>query len=236
LLVVLAGLGLALRPDPPRRDVLDASAPPAPDQEAPIADGGPVVSEADCAGAAYLCEGLVAQRHGRVLRWPDGMLELRVRVLIPDDEEPERALALQRAAMRGIRAWQGQPLPLRIEYDERPGPPHVTVTWARTLGAEELGRVRTRWREAGGPSSFSVDSFVLATRNPLDHDTPMEPHQVELAAAHEMGHALGLPHSDDPHDLMYRSNTATRLSVDDYRAVEALYRFPAGAHLPAIVR
>jgi predicted Zn-dependent protease len=81
-----------------------------------------------------------------------------------------------------------------------------------------------------------VESFVLATRNPLDHDTPMEPDQVELAAAHEMGHALGLPHSDDPDDLMYRSNTASHLSVDDYRAVEALYRLPAGAHLPAVVR
>jgi hypothetical protein len=184
-----------------------------------------------CADAAYLCAGLRARGQPRVLRWPDAVGELRVRVPAPPHEDPDRSRALQQAAARGVRAWQGQPFPLRIETDLRPGEPDITITWVPSLEGTELGRVGTRWRP-GSPPTFTVEEFVLATRNPLTRGAPLSALEVELAAAHEMGHALGLPHSEDPGDLMFHSNTATRLSVDDYRAVEALYRMPDGALLP----
>ncbi len=57
---------------------------------------------------------------------------------------------------------------------------------------------------------------------------PLDPRDVRLTAAHEMGHALGLGHSANPHDLMYPANTATTLTARDYRAIEALYDFEDG--------
>jgi predicted Zn-dependent protease len=52
-----------------------------------------------------------------------------------------------------------------------------------------------------------------------------------LTAAHAMGHALGLPHSDSERDVMYPRNTARNLSTRDFGTVDALYRLPNGAKI-----
>jgi len=71
----------------------------------------------------------------------------------------------------------------------------------------------------------------LATHEPVPGGPALSAHQVELVAAHEMGHVLGLPHSDDPRDLMYPKNTATRLTTKDFLTLEALYRLPNGSEI-----
>lgn len=189
-----------------------------------------------CARAAYLCAGLLERGQSVVARWEDGITVLRVLVLPPAHEETGPARRLQEAAVRGVRAWHGQPFPLRVTTVRGDAEPHVTVAWNPRLEGTELGHVRTRWRTdegaSNGQANFSVEAFVLATRHPMRPDAVLEAGEVELAAAHEMGHALGLPHSPDSTDLMYPTNTARRLSVDDFRAVEALYRMPPGARLP----
>jgi predicted Zn-dependent protease len=52
-----------------------------------------------------------------------------------------------------------------------------------------------------------------------------------LTAAHEMGHALRLPHSDSERDLMYRTNASRSLATRDFHTLDALYRMPNGAEI-----
>ena len=68
-------------------------------------------------------------------------------------------------------------------------------------------------------------------RSPGNPNFQLAPQQVLLTAAHEMGHALGLPHSDSGRDVMYPTNTARSLSTRDFRTVNALYRLPNGAEI-----
>lgn len=189
--------------------------------------GLPVVSEAEvCLNAAYLCADLATSDRIRLTRWKgfDGT----VVVHIPRPQMADQALAgrLQRAAAAGVRQWNGQPFPVLV--DERgTRDAHFSVQWVTSLGSGRLGLARTAWSPQTG---LKVVSLQLVTTHPYA-GTPMDPRQVRLVAAHEMGHALGLPHSDEPRDVMYPENTATTLTARDYRTLEALYALQDGTEI-----
>ncbi|HZD06246.1 MAG TPA: matrixin family metalloprotease [Longimicrobiales bacterium] len=183
-----------------------------------------------CPDAGYLCAGLAERGTWRVLRWNEHTRLIRVRVPLPPGD-PARARDFQNAAARGIREWNGHPFPVRVDVSERPGPYDFVVRWATVLGGTELGHARTRWQRTRVEANLEVEDFSLATRSPFDPTRPLSPRQVELTAAHEMGHALGLPHSDRETDVMYPSNTATRLSARDFETMEALYELENGAEI-----
>ncbi len=186
-----------------------------------------------CRDAGYLCAQLSSARGFRVQRWTESRRALRVRVEGMDHEEPQAAAALRRAATRGINAWQGRPFPLTI--DDRAASPDaeadIVVRWTRQLDGVALGTTRTRWESGPAGATFTSVEVSLATRNPYNGQFKMTPEDIELVAAHEMGHALGLPHSDHEADLMYPTNAASRLSARDYRTMSALYRLPNGAQV-----
>ena len=184
-----------------------------------------------CAAAGYLCSGLEQRGELRVLRWNDATPEIQIRIPRPRRESSSDALRLQQAAARGIAVWNGHPFPLRVLLSDRPGQEDIAVRWTEASGGLELGRVQTRWIRETGSATLEIDEFALSTRNPHNPGRTLDPSQVTLTAAHEMGHALGLPHSDAERDVMYPTNTARALSSRDFRTMEALYSLENGAEL-----
>lgn len=180
-----------------------------------------------CRDVAYLCTGLDwKDGNARAFRWSETTRLITVLVPLPAGSQ-SRAREVQQAAMRGVRAWDGHPFPILVVDKDRGRPVDVTVEWMGAPPGNQLGLTSTRWRQAGQKATLEVTSFRLALASPSS-GRPLVARDIELTAAHEMGHALGLPHSDQPRDVMFPTNTATTLSARDYRAMEALYRLPNG--------
>jgi predicted Zn-dependent protease len=182
---------------------------------------------ATCRNVGYLCAELASRDRIQLRHWRDFSGTIVVHVPRPDLEDGVAAARLQEAAARGLRAWNGQPfaiLPdLRGDRDA-----HFAIEWKRILSGTQIGLARTQWSNRGGLVPIAIE---LATHSPHVFGQVNEPRQVQLTAAHEMGHALGLPHSDSERDVMYPSNTATSLSARDYRSMEVLYQLEDGTEI-----
>ena len=188
-------------------------------------------SEQVCIDVGYLCAELEETRSQRILRWPADTGRLRIRIPSPPGVAPDRARELQSAAVRGIQYWQRRPFELVIDTHPTPsGQADIEISWGTGLSGAQLGLTQTRWRIERGKPKFEVLGIALATRSPTNY-YEIAPQQVLLTTAHEMGHALGLPHSDSERDVMYPTNTARNLSTRDFRTLEALYRLPNGAEI-----
>ncbi len=189
-------------------------------------------SAAVCVDVGYLCAELETSGSQRILRWPNDTGRLRIRVPLPPGLSPERARDLQSAAVRGIQYWQRRPFDLVIDtHPNSSAPADIEISWGEGLSGSQLGLTRVRWSLDKGEASFEVLGLALAVRSPRGRRYELAPRQVLLTAAHEMGHALGLPHSDSERDVMYPTNTARSLSNRDFRTVDALYRLPNGAEI-----
>jgi hypothetical protein len=110
----------------------------------------------------------------------------------------------------------------------------VNVVWSVGLYSAAAGQMRTGWNIDGKRLDFSTDGLAIVVPPALGRsldDSAAE--WIRAVATHEMGHALGLTHSDRTDDIMYfqmqpgaRQRDITQRDLD---TVDALYRLPNGA-------
>jgi len=162
--------------------------------------------------------GLEDEPEAALPRWRIGTEAQRtlwVHFVSPPPERPD----FWDETVRAMEAWNaigGVPIAFqRTLYGQSAD---VEFRWIRRFDAHQAGT--TDW-ETDGEGWLSSAVVTLATQH--EGGTPMSDEFLLLVALHELGHVIGLPHSDDPSDVMHPGNRNMAFSDRDIRSARQMY-------------
>ena len=173
------------------------------------------------ASGTYIAR-VLADRDSTIERWPDHLAQ-PLKVWIDSSAQCSGAQAGFPAAVReAFGEWAGIGIPLQFTYVSRAGDADVRVRWTdhleRKTGSTTWKTDRYGW--------ITNSEITLATH--VGSGEPLDARGMRAIALHEVGHALGLAHSDDGHDIMAPLVRVTDLSGQDRSTMKLLYSLPAG--------
>lgn len=167
-------------------------------------------------------ERLLADRDSTIERWPDHVAR-PLRVWIDSSAMISGAQAAYPSAVRAaFEQWSLTGIPIQVTYVSREDDAEVRVHWTDHLDRKTGS---TTWRTDRG-GFLTASDITLATHISDGHS--LDARGMRAIALHEVGHALGLSHSDDPLDIMAPLVRVDGLSASDRGTIKLLYSLPAG--------
>jgi hypothetical protein len=166
-------------------------------------------------------DSLVLVTDSIVRRWP--VTDAPIWFTVIPGGSPDFTAGMPREVGVALDAWSPLALGLRLLETRDTAQATLIVDWTPSL-PERSGVTNVNWDRTGRILRVRV---TLATRDPVSGEVLSE-HARRAIALHEMGHALGLPHSADDHDAMHPVTSAERPTDRDLTSIRLLYSLPTG--------
>lgn len=155
-------------------------------------------------------------------RWPEReplrvhLLPGRVPGYTPDLREAARGAFVRWERVGGI--------PVRFVFEGDSASADVIVRWVERFPLRRAGQADIRWNGLGWIVSGRL---TLATHTSDGY--LLDEEAVYTVALHEIGHLLGLGHSDDAADVMYPTTAVHDITPRDRHTARLLYSVPPGS-------
>jgi hypothetical protein len=169
-------------------------------------------------------DSLLVSSDSLIRRWADrDGRPLRVALVESPDLAGWRVM-LPTIARRAFAAWQEVYPELRFEVVGEGEPTEITVRWIERFELERTGQTDLQYLPNGAIQRADV-ILALTTHDSL----PLRDDGLLAVATHEVGHALGLPHSASPEDVLYPETRTARISQRDRATLVLLYAVAVGS-------
>ena len=173
------------------------------------------------AASSTYFDSLFAETDSVARRWPDNVMPFGITVL-PDSGKPNPNLVA--LVQNAIAIWQDAVPGIRFTLSSDPATAQFVVSATARAEGVRVGETHLEWAQAGMIRSAQIS---LARTDSTGRALPAA---VALAVVvHELGHAMGLPHSPDPGDVMFPVSRVSHPSARDRATLTLLYQLPLGS-------
>lgn len=181
---------------------------------------------ANLAGGTYIGD-ILAEQDSVLYRWPE-RLSNAVRVWVqPTATVPDWSPQYPELARTVFDEWSVAGFPLRFTFVYDSTDVDIRIHWIDRFPPDAGQRIGETERVHTSAALIATALVTIA-----NHDSagrPLSPTTVAGVIRHEIGHALGLNHANDPTSVMYRESATSVIGPSDRATLRLLYLVPSGS-------